>query len=117
MISEAGIMDKILPSFLSKWTTERVREDGVNVIPNTEVRCVDIVNNQLKLTLENGKTIQCDHVVLAVGSEPNVHLARESNLEVDIIHGGYLVNSELAARKDLYVVYFEFLSIFFCPIN
>lgn len=107
VIGESGIMGKVLPDFLSTWTTERVREEGVNVIPNAEVRCVDLIDDQIRLTLENGNTIQCDHVVVAVGSEPNVGLAKESNLEVDTVHGGYLVNAELAARKHLYVVCLE----------
>lgn len=97
-------MGKVLPEFLSKWTTERIREEGVNVISNTEIRCVDLINDQIQLTLENGMTILCDHVVLAVGSEPNISLAKESGLEVDTVHGGYLVNAELAARNHLYVV-------------
>lgn len=96
-------MGKVLPEFLSKWTTERVREEGVNVIPNTEVQSAELLNNQVKLTLLNGKTIICDHVVVAVGSEPNTSLAIESGLEVDTINGGYLVNAELAARNHLYV--------------
>lgn len=97
-------MGKILPEFLSKWTSERVRELGVNIHPNTEVQAVDLVNNRVKLTLNNGQTVVCDHVVVAVGSEPNVTLAEESGLEIDKIHGGFLVNSELEARNHLYVV-------------
>lgn len=101
---EPGNMGKVLPQYLSEWTTERVREEGVHVIPNADVQNADLVNNQLKLTLKNGKTIVCDHVVVAVGSEPNVSLAEQSGLEVDTNHGGYLVNAELAARNHLYVV-------------
>lgn len=97
-------MGKVLPEFLCKWTTERVREEGVNVIPNTEVQSADYVNKQVKLTLKNGQSILCDHVVVAVGSEPNVSLGIESGLEIENIHGGYLVNAELAARNHLYVV-------------
>lgn len=97
-------MGKVLPEYLSEWTTERVREEGVNVVPNTEVQAVDLVNDQVKLTLHNGQTILCDHAVVAIGSEPNIGLAKESGLEVDTIHGGYLVNAELAARNHLYVV-------------
>lgn len=104
---ERGNMGKVLPQYLSEWTTERVREEGVNVIPNTEVQNVDFVNNQVKLTLQNGQTVLCDQVVVAVGSEPNVSLASESGLEVDTNHGGYLVNAELAARNHLYVVSLE----------
>ncbi|XP_031636825.1 apoptosis-inducing factor 1, mitochondrial-like [Contarinia nasturtii] len=100
---EKGNMGKVLPEFLSEWTTERVREEGVDVIPNTEVEKVDLVNNEVKLTLKNGQTIACDHVVVAVGSEPNTTLGEESGLEIETTHGGYLVNAELAARNNLYV--------------
>lgn len=101
---EKGNMGKVLPGFLSEWTTERVRDEGVNVIPNTEVQNVDHVNNQVKLTLNNGETVVCDHVVVAIGSEPNTTLGEESGLEIEHVHGGYLVNAELAARNHLYVV-------------
>lgn len=105
---EEGNMRRILPEFLSKWTTDRVRELGINVIPNTEIESVDLVKNRVKLTLQNGQTIICDHVVVAVGSKPNVNLAQESDLEIDEIHGGFLVNSELEARNHLYVVSSKF---------
>lgn len=97
-------MGKVLPEFLSKWTSERVREEGVDVIPNTEVQKAEFANNQVKLTLRNGQTIACDHVVVAAGAEPNTSLGLESGLEIDSKHGGYLVNTELAARNNLYVV-------------
>lgn len=104
-------MGKILPESLSKWTTERVRELGVNVIPNTEVDSVDLVQDRVKLTLRNGQSLVCDHVVVAVGSQPNVSLAESSGLEIDEKHGGLVVNAELAARNHLYVVsvgFFQF---------
>lgn len=104
---EKGNMGKVLPEFLCKWTTERVRDEGVNVIPNTEVQNVDLVNNEVKLTLKNGQSIVCDHIVVAVGSKPNMALGKESGLEIDSTHGGYLVNAELAARNHLYVVSME----------
>lgn len=101
---EAGNMGKVLPEFLSKWTSERVREENVNIIPNTHVQGVEFVNNnQLKLKLQNGKSVVCDHAIVAVGSEPNVDIAEESFLEIDNVHGGYLVNAELEARNNLYV--------------
>lgn len=106
-------MGKILPEFLSKWTTERVRELGVNVIPNAEVEAVDLIDNRIKLTLCNGRTVICDHIVVAVGSEPNVNIAETSGLEVDKTHGGFLVNAELEARNHLYVVSIKTISIDF----
>ena len=48
-----------------------------------------------------------DCVVAAVGLEPNIDLARSSNLEIDDSNGGFLVNAELEARRDLWVVSFD----------
>ena len=39
-----------------------------------------------------------------MGLEPNVELAKSSNLEIDDSNGGFLVNAELEARRDLWVV-------------
>lgn len=43
-------------------------------------------------------------MVPAVGLEPNVDLALSSGLEVDEEHGGFLVNAELEARTNVWVV-------------
>lgn len=48
--------------------------------------------------------ITADHVILALGVKPNCDIAKSSDLEVDEKMGGFLVNSELAARTNLYVV-------------
>ena len=48
--------------------------------------------------------------VACVGIRPNVMLAIWGDLELDDEHGGILVNSELQARSDLWVVR---LTIFF----
>lgn len=44
-----------------------------------------------------------DHVVVAVGLEPNTELAESSGLELSSVHGGFLVNAELEARTNLWV--------------
>ncbi len=45
-----------------------------------------------------------DHVVVAVGLEPNTELSRSAGLEIDPSHGGFLVNAELEARSNVWVV-------------
>ncbi|CAG5057881.1 unnamed protein product [Parnassius apollo] len=40
---------------------------------------------------------------VAVGAEPSVELAEPSELELDEVNGGFLVNTELEARNHLYV--------------
>ena len=48
--------------------------------------------------------LSVDQVVVAVGLEPNVDLAKTSGLELDDVHGGYRVNAELEARSNVWVV-------------
>lgn len=48
--------------------------------------------------------VNVDCVVAAVGLEPNIELAKTSGLETDSVNGGFLVNAELEARRDLWVV-------------
>lgn len=48
--------------------------------------------------------MKTDHIVTAVGLEPNVDLANSGGLEVDSDFGGYRVNAELQARSNIWVV-------------
>lgn len=50
--------------------------------------------------------VRTDHIVAAVGLEPNVDLAKSAGLEVDPDFGGYRVNAELQARSNIWVVRF-----------
>jgi len=101
---EGGNMGKVLPEYLSQWTTDKVRSEGVTVLPNSRISTVSKgKETKLEVKMESGNTIQTDHIVIAVGVEPDLSLAKESKLEVDPIHGGFKVNAELEARTNLYV--------------
>merc|ERR1712012_302046 len=54
-------------------------------------------------SLQTGEKVKTDHLVVAVGVEPDLQLAHSSNLEIDPVHGGFKVNSELEARQNLFV--------------
>lgn len=57
-------------------------------------------------------------MVVAVGVEPNTELAETSALEVDKAIGGFVANSELEARTNLYVVSFQIIALKLClPIK
>jgi len=101
---ENGNMGKVLPDYLSEWTTEKVRSEGVTVMPNSRVKTVTKgTTSNLAVKMESGKTVDTDHMVVAVGIEPDLALAQASNLEVDKVHGGFKVNSELEAVPNLFV--------------
>jgi len=101
---EDGNMGKVLPDYLSQWTTDKVRSEGVTVMPNSRISSVSkSEEGKLKVQMEDGKSISTDHIVIAVGVEPDLELAKASKLEIDPVHGGFKVNAELEARTNLYV--------------
>lgn len=102
IFKENGNMGKVLPDYLCKWVTKKVKKQGVDVITNAEVEDVDLDKKQLVLSLSNGKKVKADQVIVAVGVEPNTQLAEASDLEVDKEEGGFVVNAELEARTNLY---------------
>ena len=89
---EPGNMGKVLPDYLSDWTTEKVRAEGVRVLPNSGLKGVSATESgQLELSLQTGEKVKTDHLVVAVGVEPDLQLAHSSNLEIDPVHGGFKV--------------------------
>ncbi|CAL7944478.1 unnamed protein product [Xylocopa violacea] len=100
---EKFIMDQVLPQYLSEWATKKAMLEGVNCIPNSEVEDYSYKNGQLSLVLSDNNVINADQVIVAVGTEPNTHLAKASHLETDNETGGFLVNAELEARSNLWV--------------
>uniref|UniRef100_A0A182NTR9 FAD/NAD(P)-binding domain-containing protein n=1 Tax=Anopheles dirus TaxID=7168 RepID=A0A182NTR9_9DIPT len=103
LFHEGGNMAKVLPEYLSSWTTDRLRDEGVKVWPKTQVKAVELQGTKLKLTLVDDSVLLVDRVIVAVGSEPNTDLAKTSGLEVDGKNGGFLVDAELRARSNVFV--------------
>ncbi|KAM3910613.1 apoptosis-inducing factor 1, mitochondrial isoform 2-T2 [Leptodactylus fuscus] len=103
MFPESGNMGKVLPEYLSHWTTEKVKREGVNVISDAVVKSVSYKNGKLHISLKDGRQVETDHIVAAVGLEPNTELAKSAGLELDGDFGGYRVNAELQARNNVWV--------------
>jgi len=100
---EAGNMGRVLPEYLSNWTTRKVQAEGVQVLTGTTVLAAAEAEGRVQLTLNDGNKLAADHVVVSVGLEPRTDLAAASGLELDDRHGGYRVNAELEARSNLWV--------------
>ncbi|RUO95677.1 apoptosis-inducing factor short [Jimgerdemannia flammicorona] len=89
-------MALVFPRSLSQWTTTQIEKDGVKVLRNSTVTSIQSAeDNGVKLILDNGEAIQVDHVIVAIGVEPRVDLARQAGLEIDGRLGGVVVNTEL----------------------
>ena len=98
---EDGHMGLVFPKYLSQWTTEKVSELGVKVKSGRSVISIEGKEDScscLKLILDNGQEISADHVIVAVGVEPNLMKSFKSILPIDKEFGG------LEADKFLQVV-------------
>ncbi|KAK7805911.1 hypothetical protein U0070_007348 [Myodes glareolus] len=104
LFPEKGNMGKILPEYLSNWTMEKVKREGVKVMPNAIVQSVGVSGGKLLIKLKDGRKVETDHIVTAVGLEPNVELAKTGGLEIDSDFGGFRVNAELQARSNIWVL-------------
>ncbi|KAH8333776.1 hypothetical protein KR059_003259 [Drosophila kikkawai] len=103
VFQEDSNMSRVLPDYLSRWTKTKMEAQGVCVIPNASIQSATRDASNLKLELNNGTTLVSDVVVVCVGCSPNTELAGPSRLEVDGSLGGFVVNAELEARRNLYV--------------
>lgn len=99
---EEGNLGLVLPRELCKWTTDKVKKEGVAVHAGTLIEKVEGADSKVKATLKSGEELLVDHVVVAVGLEPNTQLAASGRLETDPNVGGFLVNSELQACSDVW---------------
>lgn len=102
---EEGNMALIFPRYLSRWTMSKVKKAGVTVFPNSRVAAVSTAvdgSGKIMLSLDSGSQLKVDHVLVAIGIEPNDELGRHGGLEIDHERGGLITNSELLARPDIY---------------
>ena len=62
---------------MSKWTTEKIKAEGVKIVTNAQVESagLDSESGKLVLKLDSGKELKTDHAVVAVGIQPDQDLA------------------------------------------
>lgn len=77
-------MERQLDSIASRLLAEDVVERGINIYFDNEVSTVfeeRETSNSLLVNLKTGRTIQCNAIVYAIGTRPNIELAKRANLE------------------------------------
>ena len=55
---ESGNMGLVLPEYLTKWTTEKVKREGVNVISEAKVTSIEMQGDQVKLTTQDNQEVR-----------------------------------------------------------
>jgi len=89
------LMERQLDNVASRLLAEDVVERGIHIYFDNEVSTVfeeKESNNSLLVNLKTGRTIKCNAIVYAIGTRPNIELAKRANLET---RRGVQVNSYL----------------------
>ena len=55
---EDGNMGRVLPKYLSQWTTEKVKAEGVHVLPKSHVEGAILEDDKVVLTLNGGQKVK-----------------------------------------------------------
>ncbi len=76
------LMERQLDTTASKLLREKVEEMGVEIFMNNQVQHIETTDTpkQLNARLKSGKIVGCNAVVYAVGTRPNIEIAREAGL-------------------------------------
>lgn len=93
------LMERQLDRIASRLLAEDVTERGIKVYYDNEVSTVfeeKGEKNSLSVTLMTGRTIRCNAIVFAIGTRPNIELAKHSDLKTGrgVIVNQYLQTSE-----------------------
>lgn len=114
---ESGNMGMTLPRYLSDWIMKKLTDYGLFVMPNTQVDSVQYENKKLKLGLLSGQVVVVDHIIVAVGTKPDIAFAQRSGLQLASGNAGIVVNDNLEVLPHLYVVCRRILTKYLRLIN
>ena len=93
------LMERQLDRVASRLLAEDVTERGINIYFDNEVSTVfeERENrHSLMVNLKTGRNIQCNAIVYAIGTRPNIELAKHSGLDT---RRGVVVNSYLQSSN------------------
>lgn len=92
------LMERQLDKESSQLLIEDVKERGINIYFDNEVKNVIQVedNNQLIVSLKSGKKLYSEAIVYAVGTRPNIEIAKDAGLNVrrGVVVSDYLQTSD-----------------------
>lgn len=99
------LMERQLDEVASRLLAEDVIERGIQVYFDNEVSTVfeePESNRTLQVTLKTGRTLICNAIVYAIGTRPNIELAKKANLET---RRGVVVNPYLqSSNPDIFAL-------------
>ncbi len=76
------LMERQLDSIASSLLREKIEELSVKVYTNDQVQHLESIDDtRLKIRLKSGLSLEADAVVYAIGTRPNIEIAKEAGLD------------------------------------
>ncbi|WP_435947394.1 NADH:flavorubredoxin reductase NorW [Dryocola sp. BD586] len=90
--NSASLLASLMPAEVSSRLQQRLNQMGVELLFNQRLESLTGTGQGISAALSNGRTLDVDAVVAAIGLRPNVDLAQNAGLEVN---RGIKVNRQL----------------------
>jgi len=94
-LMEAGprLLGRAVPEPLAELIRATHERSGVRIETGSVIERVDAIGNRSRVILRDGRSHDADLVVVGIGAEPNIELARAAGL---VVHNGIAVDEMLA---------------------
>ncbi|MEX2511429.1 MAG: molybdopterin-dependent oxidoreductase [Cyclobacteriaceae bacterium] len=93
------LMERQLDHTASSLLREKIEDMGVKLYLNNQLESLSLTNSQkeLHVSLKSGQLLQCNAVVYAIGTRPNISLGKSGGLQsgIGIMVNDYLQSSDL----------------------
>lgn len=85
---EEGNMGLVFPKYLSSWTSKQLRRLGIEIFPNSSILNIShLPEERVRISFKQEgageQAVDADHVVIAIGAQPNIAMAKDSGMMVD----------------------------------
>jgi 3-phenylpropionate/trans-cinnamate dioxygenase ferredoxin reductase subunit len=93
-VLESGdrVLGRAVPPDMSSWLHQSITAAGVNLRLNARCESFDVRTDDVSIDLASGETLSADMIVVAVGLEPAVAIARRAGLPIHSGNSGICVD-------------------------
>jgi rubredoxin-NAD+ reductase len=89
-------LNRLLPEQAGEYLKTALAEQGVKWHLGQQTKQINFSESVFKIELENGKTVEVDVILSAVGLKPNIQIAKEAGID---INKGIVVNQHLETNQ------------------
>lgn len=92
--SAAMLLDRFVPHELSQWIAASAIAQGIELHLGQALQSAQAMPEGIRLTLKDGARVHGDAVLVAIGLQPQIELARQAGLALDARDGGIVVGAD-----------------------